>query len=174
MTKRTSWSPTGKRLVTEYPVPTPHPPRGPSPPSSVRRTFRSEQNRADHPAYAAYSRRMGDVIALPVRREQPQETGRQRRAEPVRGPGGLEPLWRESVGRELREERLNSGHRLIDVAEQAGVSPQYLSEVERGLKDPSSELLAAMAGALGLSVGELATRAASTTISPQTPVCLAA
>ena len=172
MTKRTSWSLTGKRPVTDYPVP--HTPLRSFSGQLIRRTFRSEQNRADHPAYAAYSRRMGDVIALPVRRHQPQETGRQRKAEPVRGPSALEPLWRESVGRELREERLNSGQRLIDVAEQAGVSPQYLSEVERGLKDPSSELLAAMAGALGLSVGELATRAASTTISPQTPVCLAA
>jgi DNA-binding XRE family transcriptional regulator len=105
----------------------------------------------------------------------------------------VEPLWRESVGRELREERLASGKRLVDVAEEAGVSPQYLSEVERGLKDPSSELLAAMAGALGLSVAEIATRVASTTPSaptapaapatpatpfsgwgPQSPVCLAA
>jgi len=90
----------------------------------------------------------------------------------------VEPLWRESVGRELREERLASGKRLVDVAEEAGVSPQYLSEVERGLKDPSSELLAAIAGALGLSVAELATRVASTRLStrrgPQSPVCLAA
>ena len=69
---------------------------------------------------------------------------------------------------------LGSGKRLIDVAEDAGVSPQYLSEVERGLKDPSSELLAAIAGALGLSVAEIATRVASTSISTQSPVCLAA
>jgi transcriptional regulator with XRE-family HTH domain len=86
----------------------------------------------------------------------------------------VEPLWRESVGRELREERLASGKRLVDVAEDAGVSPQYLSEVERGLKDPSSELLSAIAGALGLSVAEIATRVASTAIRPQSPVCLAA
>jgi DNA-binding XRE family transcriptional regulator len=125
---------------------------------------------------------MGDVVQLPVRREQPpgpeQETDRPRRETPVRLPRevapDVEPLWRESVGRELREERLSSGKRLIDVAEEAGVSPQYLSEVERGLKDPSSELLAAIAGALGLSVAEIATRVASTAISPQTPVCLAA
>jgi transcriptional regulator with XRE-family HTH domain len=85
------------------------------------------------------------------------------------------------VGQQLREERLASGKRLVDVAEDAGVSPQYLSEVERGLKDPSSELLAAIAGALGLSVAEIATRVASTgrprvstRIDPQSPVCLAA
>jgi DNA-binding XRE family transcriptional regulator len=122
---------------------------------------------------------MGDVVQLPVRRQQPpQETEEPRRVAPARAPGEsepqVEPLWRESVGRELREERLASGKRLIDIAEEAGVSPQYLSEVERGLKDPSSELLAAMAGALGLSVAEIATRVASSTISTRSPVCLAA
>jgi transcriptional regulator with XRE-family HTH domain len=105
---------------------------------------------------------MGDVVPLPVRSvPDPEEST-------------VEPLWRESVGRELREERLASGKRLIDVAEEAGVSPQYLSEVERGLKDPSSELLAAIAGALGLSVAEIATRVATSSPSTQSPVCLAA
>jgi DNA-binding XRE family transcriptional regulator len=120
---------------------------------------------------------MGDVVQLPVRREQPpEETELRPRAAPAprRTEDPVEPLWRESVGRELREERLATGKRLIDVAEEAGVSPQYLSEVERGLKDPSSELLAAIAGALGLSVAEIATRVASSTISTQSPVCLAA
>jgi DNA-binding XRE family transcriptional regulator len=125
---------------------------------------------------------MGDVIALPVRPGQPHESEREtappRREAPSRLPReaepDVEPLWRESVGRQLRGQRLASGKRLVDVAEEAGVSPQYLSEVERGLKDPSSELLAAIAGALGLSVAEIATRVASTTISPQSPVCLAA
>ena len=46
------------------------------------------------------------------------------------------------------------------MAERAGVSIQYLSEVERGLKDPSSEMLQAIAGALDLTVRELATRTA--------------
>src|SRR6476660_7175482 len=126
---------------------------------------------------------MGDVVQLPVRREPPQEQDQpfRRPREPARERpadqgrhSGVESLWRESVGRELRDERQASGRRLVDVAEEAGVSPQYLSEVERGLKDPSSELLAAIAGALGLSVAEIATRVASTTINPQTPVCLAA
>jgi len=110
---------------------------------------------------------MGDVVALPVRREPPQESEQPE-------PDGIEPLWRESVGHELRDERQSSGRRLVDVAEEAGVSPQYLSEVERGLKDPSSELLAAMAGALGLSVADLASRVASAGKSLRTPLCLAA
>jgi transcriptional regulator with XRE-family HTH domain len=105
---------------------------------------------------------MGDVVQLPVRSvPEPKEST-------------VEPLWRESVGRELREERRASGKRLVDVAEDAGVSPQYLSEVERGLKDPSSELLAAIAGALRLSVAEIATRVATSNPSSQSPVCLAA
>lgn len=123
---------------------------------------------------------MGDVVRLPVRREQPlEETEQPRRVPPGQAPGPrtnqpVEPLWRESVGHELRRERLGSGRRLVDVARDAGVSPQYLSEVERGLKDPSSELLAAMAGALGLSVADLASRVLSGAMSPRSPVCLAA
>jgi transcriptional regulator with XRE-family HTH domain len=70
-----------------------------------------------------------------------------------------EPLWRELVGQELHRERRRRGERLVDVAGRAGVSMQYLSEVERGLKDPSSEMLQAIAGALDLGVRELATRA---------------
>ena len=117
---------------------------------------------------------MGDVVPLPVRRQPTQEQDRP--AAPGREPrrDGVEPLWRESAGHELRRERLNTGRRLIDVAHDAGVSPQYLSEVERGLKDPSSELLAAMAGALGLSVAGLASRVASAGKSLHTPLCLAA
>jgi transcriptional regulator with XRE-family HTH domain len=69
-----------------------------------------------------------------------------------------EPLWREQLGDRLRHERQVREERLVDVAERAGVSTQYLSEVERGLKDPSSEMLQAIAGALDLTVRELVTR----------------
>ena len=44
---------------------------------------------------------------------------------------------------------------MTETAENAGVSPQYLSEVERGLKEPSSEMIAAIAGALDTSLIEL-------------------
>ena len=66
-----------------------------------------------------------------------------------------EPLWREALGQQLRSERRERGERIADVAERAGISAQYLSELERGCKDPSSEMLAAVAGALGLTVREL-------------------
>lgn len=69
-----------------------------------------------------------------------------------------EPLWREQLGDQLRRERQARDERLVDVAERAGVSTQFLSEVERGLKDPSSEMLQAIAGALDLTVRQLVAR----------------
>jgi transcriptional regulator with XRE-family HTH domain len=66
-----------------------------------------------------------------------------------------EPLWREVLGRNLRTTREEQGGRLVDVAERAGISPQYLSEIERGRKEPSSEMIAAVAGALGVDLAGL-------------------
>ena len=66
-----------------------------------------------------------------------------------------EPLWREVLGQRLRELRRRRGETLTETAERAGISPQYLSEIERGLKDPSSEVLAAVAGALGATLIDL-------------------
>ena len=99
----------------------------------------------------AYGRVMGEVVRFPVQDDP-------------------EPLWRELVGERLRAERLDREERLVDVAERAGVSTQYLSEVERGLKDPSSEMLQAITGALGLTVRELVVRASR----PTGPLALAA
>lgn len=87
-----------------------------------------------------------------------------------------EPLWRQVVGEQLRAERADREERISDVAARAGVAPQYLSELERGRKDPSSEVLSAVCGALGLSVFEL-TRRAGGRLAPAAgrgPVCLAA
>ncbi len=66
-----------------------------------------------------------------------------------------EPLWREVLGSRLRALRQEQRETLAETAGRAGVSPQYLSEVERGRKEPSSEMIAALAGALGTSLGEL-------------------
>ena len=85
-----------------------------------------------------------------------------------------EPLWREAVGRELRTERQATERTLSDVAEQAGVSIQYLSEVERGLKEPSSEVLSAVAGALGLRLVDLTSRVARSLVRTSGPLALAA
>jgi transcriptional regulator with XRE-family HTH domain len=76
--------------------------------------------------------------------------------EPNRQPApGLEPLWREVLGRKLRMLRLGQGQKLAETAAHAGISPQYLSEIERGLKEPSSEMIAAVAGALGITLLDL-------------------
>lgn len=67
----------------------------------------------------------------------------------------LDRLWREVLGEEMRRHRTARKERLRDTADRAGISPQYLSELERGMKDPSSEMLEAVAGALGKSSFEL-------------------
>jgi transcriptional regulator with XRE-family HTH domain len=107
---------------------------------------------------------MGDVIAFPPQ-ERPEE------AEAA-------PLWREAVGHELREERHRQERTLADVAEQSGVSTQYLSEIERGRKEPSSEILGAVSGALGLRLVDLTARITRTLLTgptrPAGPLALAA
>ena len=85
---------------------------------------------------------------------------------PVRGrtapaaPAAPAPLLRELVGAVLREERTAQGRTLADVAAACGVSLPHLSQVERGGKEPSSEVVAAICGALGLPLAELLRRAA--------------
>ncbi|MFI7382626.1 helix-turn-helix domain-containing protein [Streptomyces sp. NPDC049813] len=69
-----------------------------------------------------------------------------------RSAAALEPLWRHVVGDVLRRRRRAQGRTLQDVADVAGISMPYLSEVERGRKEASSEMLAAAAGALGLGL----------------------
>ncbi|WFR67542.1 helix-turn-helix transcriptional regulator [Curtobacterium flaccumfaciens] len=75
-------------------------------------------------------------------------------------PLAPEPLWRDLVGGQLRCRRRALGDTLQDVARRAGVSPQYLSEIERGRKEPSSEMLAAVAGALEITLLDLTSGAA--------------
>ncbi|GAB2941308.1 helix-turn-helix domain-containing protein [Streptomyces heilongjiangensis] len=92
-------------------------------------------------------------------------------APPVR-----EPLWRDLVGDVLRRERLAQERTLKDVADAARISMPYLSEVERGRKEASSEVLAAAARALGLNLGDLLalagdelTRRTATSLTRRTP-----
>jgi DNA-binding XRE family transcriptional regulator len=69
-----------------------------------------------------------------------------------------EPLWREVLGGRLRALRAERRETLAETAERAGISPQYLSEVERGRKEPSSEMIAALAGALDTTLADLTTQ----------------
>src|SRR5206468_5524581 len=70
-------------------------------------------------------------------------------------PPTVEPLWRHMLGDRLRRLRHERGETLGDTATRAGVSPQYLSEMERGAKEPSSEMIAAVAGALDVTLLDL-------------------
>ena len=105
---------------------------------------------------------MGEVIGFPQQERRTEHSG-------------PEPLWREAVGRELRTERQRQERTLADVAEQAGVSTQYLSEIERGRKEPSSEILGAVSGALDLRLVDLTARLTRTLAArPWGPLALAA
>ena len=61
-------------------------------------------------------------------------------------------LLRTHIGSTLRQARISQGRTLRDVAKAARVSLGYLSEVERGQKEASSELLNAICEALGLTL----------------------
>jgi transcriptional regulator with XRE-family HTH domain len=65
----------------------------------------------------------------------------------------------ESLGDYLKEQRINARLSLRQLAEQAGVSNPYLSQIERGLRKPSAEVLAQIAKALRISAESLYVRA---------------
>jgi transcriptional regulator with XRE-family HTH domain len=62
---------------------------------------------------------------------------------------------RQFIGEVLRARRLAAGLTLRDVSAKARVSLGYISEVERGHKEPSSELLAALTGALDVPLSQV-------------------
>ena len=64
-------------------------------------------------------------------------------------------LVRRLLGDVLRGRRQSSGRTLRQLAATARVSPGYLSEVERGQKEPSSELLAAICDALEVKLSDV-------------------
>ena len=64
-------------------------------------------------------------------------------------------LLRHELGEVLREVRTAQGRTLRDVASSSAVSLGYLSELERGTKEASSELLASVCDGLGMSLSEL-------------------
>jgi len=103
----------------------------------------------------------------------------------------MPPLVREVIGDVLRRARTSQGRTLREVSDGARVSLGYLSEVERGRKEASSELLNAICDALdvplsavltdageqmasreGAAVGASATGASGTTIDASTKVVI--
>lgn len=104
----------------------------------------STDRRVEHRAAAGHDR-------LPARgHEHLAAPGRPRPAE-----HRVEPLLRRLVGAVLRERREDQGRTLRDVALDARVSVAYLSEIERGRKEASSEVLVAVCRALGLRLVDL-------------------
>ncbi len=70
-------------------------------------------------------------------------------------PRRSRPLLRTTLGEVLRRTRLEQGRTLADVARIARVSMPYLSELERGRKEASSEILAAICEALRIELPDL-------------------
>jgi transcriptional regulator with XRE-family HTH domain len=68
---------------------------------------------------------------------------------------GSRPLLRTTLGDVLRRIRLDQGRTLADVAAAGRISMQYLSELERGLKEASSEILAAICDALEVDLPDV-------------------
>ncbi len=64
-------------------------------------------------------------------------------------------LLRSHIGLALRTYRMQQSRTLRDVAKSARVSLGYLSEVERGQKEASSELLNSICSALDISLGDV-------------------
>jgi len=62
---------------------------------------------------------------------------------------------RQLMGEVLRTRRLAQGLTLRDLSSKALVSLSYISEIERGQKEPSSELLAALADALEIPLSNV-------------------
>jgi transcriptional regulator with XRE-family HTH domain len=76
-----------------------------------------------------------------------------------RQPQRARPLLRVSLGEVLRRHRLHQRRTLADVAGSARISMAYLSEVERGRKEASSEVLAVICDALRIELSDVVTEA---------------
>ncbi len=64
-------------------------------------------------------------------------------------------LFRRSLGEVLRRRRMHRGLTLREVSAEARVSLGYISEIERGQKEASSELLASLCTALDAPLSEV-------------------
>ncbi|MDR3128524.1 MAG: helix-turn-helix domain-containing protein [Bifidobacteriaceae bacterium] len=67
----------------------------------------------------------------------------------------VQPLFRNMLGETLREIRRSRGWTLKNLSTLAGVSLSFMSEVERGAKEVSSEVLLSICQAFGISIDRL-------------------
>lgn len=71
------------------------------------------------------------------------------------GQGEEVMLIREAIGQVLREQRVESSMTLRQMSKISKISISHISDVERGIKEGSSEVLFDMCYALGISVEDL-------------------
>lgn len=93
-----------------------------------------------------------EILPFPSRRIETPPVESQKPSDPL--------LIREAIGEVLREERHRQDRTLQEVAEEAFVSIAHLSELERGLKEGSSEVIESITRALGIEVSEVLERSA--------------
>lgn len=99
-----------------------------------------------------HTHRDADVLRFPSNRPARPDTVTPETAE--------EPSLRGLIGDVLREERHRQGRTLADVADGASVSLPYLSEIERGTKEVSSDVLHSVTRSLDLPLVEVLERSA--------------
>ena len=80
------------------------------------------------------------------------------------------PLLRTTLGDVLRRTRREQRRTLADVARAAKVSMPYLSEIERGRKEASSEVLGAICDALCIELSDLLAQAGRDLVDRRAPV----
>jgi hypothetical protein len=116
--------------------------------STVERDVQAGNSNAEEVAGRADVDPGGEVLAFPSPVARPE-------TEEVR-----ERPLREVLGDVLRDERHAQERTLAEVAADAFVSLAYLSEVERGRKEPSSEVLASICAALAIPLADVLDRSA--------------
>ena len=83
-------------------------------------------------------------------------------------PGDPFERW-QSLGEFIRDQRRNARLSLRKLSEQAGISNPYLSQIERGLRKPSAEILQSIAKGLRISAETLYERAGLLDERPEGP-----
>jgi len=78
-------------------------------------------------------------------------------------------LFRRLLGDVLRNKRLQRGMTLREVSAEARVSLGYISEIERGQKEASSELLASLCAAMDVPLSEVLRDVSSLVAVEETP-----
>ncbi len=81
-------------------------------------------------------------------------------------------LFREALGDVLRQERVRRGLTLRELSGRARISLGYISEVERGQKEASSELLASLCDALEVTLSSVLREVSDSIAVVEAPITL--